>query len=359
MKNIVTIALIVIFIITVNFISAQVPASVGPGPDQTFQPWSSPSFYSGSRAWIYTGSTAFQLNKSSLANTNLTAVGTPINIGYPGAATWRNSNNKLWIVDQNSPYTLYTVDTTSGEKTAVVNCTGVPYSNLTGITWNHAGTILYGISTNLSASQIFTINTSTGVCTPIGTASTVCSGAVSISCSSSGSLYAICITTDAIYKVNPTTGVFSLIGIFSFNLNFGQDAQFDPGDDQLYWAACDVSGASSLMTIDTVNASTVTIGGYGSRAATIGIFTKIVGIDHDKPFVNVNVYPNPANQIVNISAENIETIKVLNITGQVIENMMVNKNNAQINIANYPAGIYIMQVKTDKGVFVKEFMVNN
>jgi len=50
-------------------------------------------------------------------------------------------------------------------------------------------------------------------------------------------------------------------------------------------------------------------------------------------------------------------MKVLSITGQVIEEMPINNYIAKINVSNYEAGVYFVQVKTEKGLFTKKITV--
>lgn len=348
MKKIITMFFAATLLVLVaNFASAQIDAvSLGAAPVQTFVPWTADGIdYTGSRAFVYDGAGPFQLKKSSLANTTLTNVGSTVTFGFPGAATVRTSNNVLYAVDQSAPYTLYTVDTTTGVRTTVANLTGVTFSNLTGITWDPAHSIMYGVYTTITQSGIFSINTTTGVCTAIGTASATCAGAISISSSKTGTLFVVDIVADNLYRVNRTTGVFTLVGPLGVNANYGQDAQFDMNpssglnDNRLYWASYNTG--PQLRYFDTTTGSSTLVGSYAGQVATIGIFGKFVGVNEVKD-VNVNVYPNPATTVVNIEANNIETYKVMNVAGQVIDEVVVNNNNAQINVSNYDAGVYIV-----------------
>ena len=138
-------------------------SSVGPAPVQTGVSGNTeilPSVANpASRAFAYNGGPGtFQLSKQTLANTVLTAVGAPVAFGFPGASAWVTTTNKLYVIDQASPFALYTVDTLTGIRTFVANCTGVPHANFTGLTWDASTTTMYGVSSSLSASQIFTVN---------------------------------------------------------------------------------------------------------------------------------------------------------------------------------------------------------
>lgn len=71
-----------------------------------------------------------------------------------------------------------------------------------------------------------------------------------------------------------------------------------------------------------------------------------------------NVFPNPANNIVNITnRENIsvEQIHVFDISGKTVQSYFFNKENqVQLNIENLASGTYMLHIKTIKGVAVKK-----
>ncbi len=67
--------------------------------------------------------------------------------------------------------------------------------------------------------------------------------------------------------------------------------------------------------------------------------------------VNTQVYPNPANDILNISAaENIDKIEIANLTGQTIDIVNPNSDNYVLNTSNYTGGIYFVKVYSTEKV---------
>ena len=80
---------------------------------------------------------------------------------------------------------------------------------------------------------------------------------------------------------------------------------------------------------------------------------------------SINVYPNPTKDIVNIDIEthgkSFEAIKIINSTGQVIENIetLIQKNNSNIicTIKHIPSGIYFAQINLGGQIIVKKFIV--
>ena len=243
--------LLLIILIAINIFSQDVPKSVGPAPMQIHklaQTMTDEGQAVGDRYWIYLSSSpTFQLQRGVLESCSpMTNIGVPFTVTFPGALV--NKGGVLWMNNQSSPFQLYTIDTITGVHTLVVNATGVPQANFTGMTWD--GTTMYGISTTLALSQIFSINTVTGVCTPIGAATAICAGAISISgMPTTSSLFAVDIIADNLYRFNKITGNVVLVGPLGGNANFGQDAQFDWKDGALYWAA--YTTGPELRKIDT------------------------------------------------------------------------------------------------------------
>ena len=71
----------------------------------------------------------------------------------------------------------------------------------------------------------------------------------------------------------------------------------------------------------------------------------------------ISVFPNPATEIITI--ENLPqqaTIEILNIQGQLIETLATTGNKTNLNVSAFPCGVYIVEVKTEKGVAVKKFV---
>ena len=239
-----------------------------------------------SRSFVYNGPGPFQLNKHSLANTALTTIGAPVTFGFPGAAAWVTTTNRLYVIDQAAPFALYFVDTLTGARTFVANCTGVPHTNFTGLTWDRSTNTMYGVSSSLSASQIFTVNITTGVCTPIGSPSATSPGCIMLNAAPGGSLFGVDIVNDQLFRWNKTTGVATAVGPIGFNANFGQDGHFDQSDGQYYYAAFNnTSFQPELRLIDTLTGNSTLIaaypGGASGQVQTMAIYTLLNPVNDD------------------------------------------------------------------------------
>lgn len=75
-----------------------------------------------------------------------------------------------------------------------------------------------------------------------------------------------------------------------------------------------------------------------------------VSIDEANPANNLNIYPNPARDIINInSSETIKKVSVYNTLGVLIETMNINATNCKLNCSRYAEGLYIIKLETAGG----------
>ena len=85
-------------------------------------------------------------------------------------------------------------------------------------------------------------------------------------------------------------------------------------------------------------------------------FSFSVGIDENA--VNVAIYPNPATDVLTINSDSkISSVKVLNYLGQTIDIINVRGMEVTINTSTYDAGIYFMQIETEKGISTQKIII--
>ncbi len=79
----------------------------------------------------------------------------------------------------------------------------------------------------------------------------------------------------------------------------------------------------------------------------------------EQQFVEVRIYPNPANNIINVqSAESIKNVSIYTITGQKLKHQDAFKSkNMTIDIQNFAKGIYLLKLKTIKGIVTKRISI--
>jgi len=73
--------------------------------------------------------------------------------------------------------------------------------------------------------------------------------------------------------------------------------------------------------------------------------------ENEKENSEINVFPNPATNLVNFTTANLNAnkVSVMDINGKIIFTEIIENGKAKINTSNFSAGIYIYQI-TDKTV---------
>jgi len=73
------------------------------------------------------------------------------------------------------------------------------------------------------------------------------------------------------------------------------------------------------------------------------------------------VYPNPANDVINIELEDayLNSVALKNVDGRLVyhSNLKNKKNHLLVNVNELPTGIYLLTIATDKGLFDKRLFI--
>ncbi|WP_339887662.1 choice-of-anchor J domain-containing protein [uncultured Flavobacterium sp.] len=104
-----------------------------------------------------------------------------------------------------------------------------------------------------------------------------------------------------------------------------------------------------------------------------GSNSNIIGLDSfsvDRPVAstqsffanNFSIYPNPANNVLNLSVKNglaINEITMVDINGRTVKTITNSLNSEmEINVSDLTSGVYMLNVKTDEGVATSKFVKN-
>jgi len=162
----------------------------------------------------------------------------------------------FYAIDYNSN-ALYSINKGTGVVTPIGgNQPLFGGGSFTGMACDKTTGVMYIAYTNISQSQIGTVDLATGAKTPIGPTTTVAPGVIEIAIDGTGQMYAWDIVNDASYLVDKATGVFTLLGALGLDLNYAQGGNWDPITDQIFMSAYSSSGL--LCVLDrTTGAATV------------------------------------------------------------------------------------------------------
>ncbi len=93
------------------------------------------------------------------------------------------------------------------------------------------------------------------------------------------------------------------------------------------------------------------------------VFIEITLIEDDVAVDDIHtletiIYPNPANLMINIeSTLSISKLRVIDILGQIVHFSQPQSENYQLNVSDFPEGIYFVQILTSEGYTVRKIQI--
>ena len=81
--------------------------------------------------------------------------------------------------------------------------------------------------------------------------------------------------------------------------------------------------------------------------------------DNDLIIPTVSLYPNPSNELINISfgEDRLSNIELYDITGKLLFKKELNANTYALNIANYPSGTYLVKVYNQNNALLNKKII--
>ncbi|MCK5766436.1 MAG: T9SS type A sorting domain-containing protein, partial [Bacteroidales bacterium] len=87
------------------------------------------------------------------------------------------------------------------------------------------------------------------------------------------------------------------------------------------------------------------------------LLPEITSIEYLTSKSEIQIYPNPARDIININSEqSIQSFLVYNQNGHLV--LAENDKKGQINVSQLIAGIYICMIKTEEGLYLRRLIIN-
>ena len=71
---------------------------------------------------------------------------------------------------------------------------------------------------------------------------------------------------------------------------------------------------------------------------------------------NIIIYPNPANEEVEIDGIQNSTIEIINVQRQIIKTLSISNTKTIIDISKLSRGVYTIKVITDNNIIVKKLI---
>ena len=88
--------------------------------------------------------------------------------------------------------------------------------------------------------------------------------------------------------------------------------------------------------------------------------SKVAGIEGTiNPATHLDVYPNPANDMIYFRSENSiinGLLVVTDISGKTIRQEYINGGDNSIDVSSFPIGVYIVKLQSAKGIYIGKFV---
>ncbi len=96
-----------------------------------------------------------------------------------------------------------------------------------------------------------------------------------------------------------------------------------------------------------------------SDAGTVVFSVKVDGdiLSVTEVSAEPKLYPNPASSNIRIEGNAIESVKVYNIMGALVESFSVNDNNVDVNLSQYSNGVYFFNIRQSDGTVSNQRVV--
>ena len=90
----------------------------------------------------------------------------------------------------------------------------------------------------------------------------------------------------------------------------------------------------------------------------VNVYRGTVRVDENQVNNEIRIYPNPTTGNLNINSVNeINSVNIYSIYGALIDIVELNSKTGAINIENYSAGTYLIQLNTDTGIITKRIIL--
>lgn len=138
------------------------------------------------------------------------------------------------------------------------------------------------------------------------------------------------------------------------------DVQVVKGSDQTFTMISDLGACILKVLVDGIDVGSVESYTFQNvdRDHTIYVLFSGMGVE-EAQILNVNVYPNPAKDMVFVEGEGIETVALYDMLGNCLRSMDYNLGK-ELNVSGLSRGTYILRLTTQDGrVGYKKLMVTD
>jgi hypothetical protein len=117
-----------------------------------------------------------------------------------------------------------------------------------------------------------------------------------------------------------------------------------------------ITGVSSSMTGYLYRCMVANTWGCADSTANASLTVHALGLNNLAANETISVYPNPAHNVLNITAQNITSVTITNLLGQTVYNLLTRQavSEASVDVSAWPGGVYFVRINDVVRKFVKE-----
>ncbi len=169
--------------------------------------------------------------------------------------------SQMYAIDDDTN-NFVSVDTTTAAVTVIGTASPASGQSWSGMAGDPTDGTLYGASTNITDSMLYTLDESSGTATLVGEI-TNAPCIIGIAVNASGEMYGLDICNDELMSIDKTTGAGTVIGSIGFDANYAQGMDFDKATGLLYLAAYNVDTfMPELRIADTSTGNTTLVDSF-------------------------------------------------------------------------------------------------
>lgn len=157
---------------------------------------------------------------------------------------------------------------------------------------------------------------------------------------------------------------FRSLAIYGTKILAGSNGSgiFLSADNGLTWSTFNdglMTGDNIVISLAINNSNIFAGTGYQSWGGLVykrPLSDIITGFEETNNIKEMNIFPNPATDKLQIEASQISEIEILNLEGQIIKSISANENHETIDVSSFTRGMYFIKVKSGEGIAVKKFV---
>lgn len=128
------------------------------------------------------------------------------------------------------------------------------------------------------------------------------------------------------------------------------DVFVEPGEDKTFAIIPNNGCQVRTVLVDGIDLGPIPSYTFRSVNGNHSIHAEFSGLGvDDNVSLDLKIYPNPANDKINIESPNMKKVSIFNLIGVQIENKEVNDDYTIVNTNGFPQGTYILKVENNDG----------